>query len=75
MERMQRLSDAFTAENPGIAFNWVTLDENTLRQRVTTDIATRAGRFDIMTIGTHEVLIGAKRGWLLPHPNVVEIGT
>ncbi|MEO9777939.1 MAG: sugar ABC transporter substrate-binding protein [Sedimentitalea sp.] len=64
MERMQQLSDAFTADNPGIEFNWITLDENTLRQRVTTDIATGAGRFDIVSIGTYEVPIWAERGWL-----------
>ncbi|WP_424932745.1 ABC transporter substrate-binding protein [Amaricoccus macauensis] len=64
MERMQRLSEAFTSENPEISLDWVTLDENTLRQRVTTDIATGAGRFDIVSIGTYEVPIWAERGWL-----------
>ena len=66
MERMQRLSDAFTSANPGIELNFVTLDENTLRQQVTTDIATGAGRFDIVMIGTYEVPIWAERGWLSP---------
>lgn len=64
MERLQRLSEAFTSDNPGIELNWVTLDENTLRQRVTTDIATGAGQFDIVSIGTYEVPIWAERGWL-----------
>ena len=31
-----------------------------LRQRVTTDIATSGGQFDVMTIGTYEVPIWAK---------------
>ncbi len=66
MERMQRLSEAFTADNPGIELEWVTLDENTLRQQVTTDIATGAGRFDVVSIGTYEVPIWAERGWLSP---------
>lgn len=66
MERMQRLSDVFLAENPGVELEWVVLDENTLRQRVTTDIATNTGRFDIVTIGTYEVPIWAGRGWLSP---------
>ncbi len=66
MERMQRLSEAFVSEHPDIALNWLTLDENTLRQQVTTDIATGAGRFDIVTIGTYEVPIWAERGWLSP---------
>ncbi len=66
MVRMQGLSDAFTSANPNIRLKWVTLDENTLRQRVTTDIATGAGRFDIVTIGMFEAPIWAERGWLSP---------
>ncbi len=64
MERIQRLSDAFTSANPDIQLEWVVLDENTLRQRVTTDIATGAGGFDIVTIGGYEAPIWAERGWL-----------
>ena len=37
-----------------------------LRQRVTTDIATKAGQFDMLTIGNYEVPIWAKQGWLAP---------
>ena len=66
MERMQGLSDAFTSDNPDIKLEWVVLDENTLRQRVTTDIATGGGQFDIVTIGIYEAPIWAKRGWLSP---------
>ena len=40
MIRMQALSANFTEANPDIELNWVTLEENVLRQRVTTDIAT-----------------------------------
>ena len=46
--------------------NWVTLEENVLRQNVTTDIATKGGQYDVMTIGTYEVPIWGKQGWLLP---------
>ncbi len=66
MIRMQRLTGDFTAKNPGVTLKWVTLEENVLRQRVTTDIATKGGQFDILTIGTYEVPIWAKQGWLLP---------
>ena len=65
MIRMQGLSSAFTEET-GIELNWVVLEENTLRQNVTTDIATNGGQYDIMTIGTYEVPIWAKQGWLVP---------
>ena len=66
MIRMQRLTGDFTSKNPGVALKWVTLEENVLRQRVTTDIATKGGQFDVLTIGTYEVPIWAKQGWLLP---------
>jgi sorbitol/mannitol transport system substrate-binding protein len=63
---MQRLSKKFEAANPEIKLDWVVLEENVLRQRVTTDIATGGGQFDIMTIGTYEVPIWGKQGWLTP---------
>jgi len=65
MIRMQALTEDFTAKNPGIEVDWVTLEENVLRQRVTTDIATKGGQYDVMTIGTYEVPIWGQQGWLL----------
>ncbi len=64
MIRMQGLTDDFTSKNPGIELEWVTLEENVLRQKVTTDIATKGGQFDVLTIGTYEVPIWAGKGWL-----------
>ena len=66
MVRMQGLTDDFTAKHPDIALEWVTLEENVLRQNVTTDIATGGGQYDVITIGTYEVPIWAKQGWLVP---------
>ncbi|SMC40700.1 sugar ABC transporter substrate-binding protein [Rhizobium sp. RU36D] len=70
MVRMQGLTSEFTAKNPDITVEWVTLEENVLRERVTTDVATKSGQYDIMTIGTYEVPIWAKQGWLLPLDNL-----
>ncbi len=70
MVRMQKLTDDFTKANPDITLNWVTLEENVLRERVTTDIATKGGQYDVMTIGTYEVPIWAKQGWLIPLDNL-----
>ncbi|GLR51154.1 sugar ABC transporter substrate-binding protein [Shinella yambaruensis] len=70
MIRMQGLTDDFTAKNPDIELNWVTLEENVLRERVTTDIATKGGQYDIMTIGTYEVPIWTKQGWLVALDNL-----
>jgi sorbitol/mannitol transport system substrate-binding protein len=66
MIRMQGLTDDFTTQNPDISVEWVTLEENVLRQKVTTDIATKGGQFDVLTIGTYEVPIWAKKDWLVP---------
>jgi sorbitol/mannitol transport system substrate-binding protein len=65
MIRMQGLTDDFTAKT-GHTVQWVTLEENVLRQRVTTDITTRGGQFDIMTIGMYETPIWGANGWLVP---------
>ena len=65
MVRMQGLATDFTDQNPGIELEWVTLEENVLRQRVTTDIATNGGQYDVMTIGTYEVPIWGAQDWLL----------
>ncbi len=65
MIRMQGLMDDFYSKHPDIHVNWVTLEENVLRQKVTTDIATKGGQFDVLTIGTYEVPIWGKQGWLV----------
>ena len=64
MIEMQKLTGHFEKANPGITVNWVTLEEGTLRQRVTTDITTKGGQFDVMTIGMYEAPIWGARGWL-----------
>ncbi|MGH1416198.1 MAG: ABC transporter substrate-binding protein [Pelagimonas sp.] len=64
MIRMQGMTADFTAKT-GHEVEWVTLEENVLRQRVTTDISAKGGQFDIMTIGMYETPIWAKNGWLV----------
>ncbi|MDB5849037.1 MAG: sugar transporter substrate-binding protein [Rhodoferax sp.] len=66
MITMQKLSKHFEAANPDVKVKWVTLEEGVLRQRVTTDIATKGGQFDVMTIGLYEAPIWSKKGWLAP---------
>ncbi|WP_370199224.1 sugar ABC transporter substrate-binding protein [Roseibium sp.] len=65
MIRMQGLTKDFTDKNPDIEVKWLTMEENVLRQRVTTDVATKGGQFDVMTIGTYEVPIWGTQGWLV----------
>ncbi|KQY42388.1 MULTISPECIES: ABC transporter substrate-binding protein [Rhizobium/Agrobacterium group] len=62
---MQKLSGAWEKET-GNKINWIVLEENVLRERVTTDIATKGGQFDVMTIGGYEAPIWGKQGWLTP---------
>ena len=66
---MQKLSSKWEQQT-GNKLNWVVLEENALRQKVTTDIATKGGQFDVLTIGTYEVPIWAKKGWLVPLDNL-----
>ena len=64
MVRMQGYTEDFTAKT-GHEVEWVTLEENVLRQRVTTDISAKGGQFDIMTIGMYETPIWAANDWLV----------
>ncbi|MDE3010321.1 MAG: sugar ABC transporter substrate-binding protein [Pseudomonadota bacterium] len=69
MIEMEKLGKNFEKENPGVTLKWVTLEESVLRQRVTNDIATKGGQFDVMTIGMYETPIWAAKGWLVPIKN------
>ena len=62
---MQKLSPQWEAQS-GHTLNWVVLEENVLRQRVTTDIATSGGQFDVITIGAYEAPIWGAKDWLVP---------
>jgi len=65
MITMQELAPAWE-EKTGNKINWVVLEENVLRERTTTDIATGGGSFDIMFIGAYETPIWGAKGWLTP---------
>ena len=62
---MQELSSQWEKQS-GHTLDWVVLEENVLRQRVTTDIATNGGSFDVITIGAYEAPIWGAQGWLKP---------
>jgi sorbitol/mannitol transport system substrate-binding protein len=62
---MQKLASQWEQQT-GNKINWVVLEENVLRQRVTTDITTGGGQFDVMTIGSYEAPIWGKQNWLTP---------
>ena len=64
MVDIQKLTkDSFTKDT-GITVNYTVLPENELRDKVTQDVATGAGQYDVATVGAYEVPIWAKNGWL-----------
>jgi sorbitol/mannitol transport system substrate-binding protein len=69
MTDIQKLTaDNFTKDT-GITVNYTVLPENELRDKVTQDVATQAGQYDVATVGMYEVPIWQKNGWL------AELGT
>ncbi|QRK06179.1 sugar ABC transporter substrate-binding protein [Archangium violaceum] len=66
MVRMQSLAKAYEEQHPDVRLHWLVLDENTLRQRLTTDITTGGGQFDIITIGAYEAPMWGRQNWLMP---------
>jgi sorbitol/mannitol transport system substrate-binding protein len=62
---MQKLAPEWEKAS-GHKLNWSVLEENVLREKVTTDIATKGGQFDIITIGAYETPLWGKQGWLVP---------
>ena len=63
MIEMQKLTPEFEATHPGITLNWSFL-KKAFCVNVTTDISTKRGQFDVMTIGMYEAPIWGERGWL-----------
>jgi sorbitol/mannitol transport system substrate-binding protein len=64
MSDIEKLTkDGFTKDT-GIKVNYTVLPENELRDKVTQDVATGAGQYDVATVGAYEVPIWAKNKWL-----------
>jgi sorbitol/mannitol transport system substrate-binding protein len=64
MKTLEQLKSDFESSHPGITLNLLVLPENQVRDKVTTDIATNAAQFDLVTIGMYEVPLWAKNNWL-----------
>ena len=64
MADLKKLVGDFESSHSGIKVNIVTLPEDQLRQQVTQDVAANSGRYDLFTIGTYEVPLWAKKGWI-----------
>jgi len=64
MADLKKLVPEFQASHANITVKIVTLPEDVLRQQVTQDVAASSGRYDLFTIGTYEVPLWAKKGWI-----------
>jgi sorbitol/mannitol transport system substrate-binding protein len=64
MKTLEQLKGDFESSHPGISLNLLVLPENQVRDKVTTDIATGAGQFDLVTVGMYEVPLWAKNKWI-----------
>jgi sorbitol/mannitol transport system substrate-binding protein len=69
MKTLEQMKGDFESSHPGISLNLLVLPENQIRDKVTTDISTNAGQFDLVTIGMYEVPLWAKNKW------IEEVGT
>lgn len=69
---MESFTDEFEAQYPGITLNWVVLPENELRDTVTTDVATGASSFDVITVGMFDTPIFARNDWILSMDQLFE---
>src|SRR5918997_3892677 len=64
MRDIQELTGEFERDHPDVKIRFVTLPENEARARITQDVATKAGQFDVVMIGTYEAPIWGRNGWL-----------
>lgn len=64
MEDIQKLTAENFTKSTGITVKFTILPENELRDKVTQDVATQGGQYDVATIGAYEAPIWAKNGWL-----------
>lgn len=55
MKDLQTLTDANFTAKTGIKVNFTVLPENELRDKVTTDVASGAGQYDVVTLGMYDI--------------------
>ena len=59
----QLTADTFTKDT-GIKVNYTVLPENELRDKVTQDVASQGGQYDLATVGAYETALWQENGWL-----------
>jgi sorbitol/mannitol transport system substrate-binding protein len=64
MEDLAKVTAENFTKSTGITVRFTILPENELRDKVTQDVATQGGQYDVATIGAYEAPIWAKNDWL-----------
>src|ERR1700759_2614055 len=59
------LSPLFESEHPGVHLNFVSLPENEARAKITADVSTQGGEFDVVMISNYETPMWSANGWLV----------
>ena len=59
------LSSEFEKEHPGVSLNFVSLPENEARAKITADVSTQGGEFDVVMISNYETPMWSANGWLV----------
>jgi sorbitol/mannitol transport system substrate-binding protein len=65
MKDMEQLKSEYEKANPGVTVNFQVMEEGDLRSAVTADVASKAGQYDIVTIGAYETPQWGANGWLV----------
>lgn len=63
---LKDLLPEFNRQYPDIQVEFQLVPENEVRAKITTDITTQSGIYDLITTGPYEVPMWAKSGWLEP---------
>ncbi len=72
MADIQALTPEYFTDASGITVNYVTLEEQTLREIVSVDVAVGAGDFDAVMIGPFEAPQFGQNGWLTGLNDIVD---
>ena len=59
------LSPIFERQHPGLHLNFISLPENEARAKITTDVSTQGGEFDVVMISNYETPMWSRNGWLV----------
>jgi sorbitol/mannitol transport system substrate-binding protein len=65
MKDMEKLKGEYEKAHPGTKVNFQVMEEGDLRAAVTADVASKAGQYDIVTIGAYETPQWGANGWLV----------